>query len=110
MFHPILLFTLLLLPSPAPMPPSRSAWGSITQHRQLQVRSELSRGALLAVDEINGRGGVLGRPLQLVSLNSAARAEKAEANIDRFASQGTVMVFGGANSEKPSPPGSRHAS
>ena len=52
------------------------------------------------MDEINGRGGVLGRPLQLVSLNSAARAEKAEANIDRFASQGTVMVFGGANSEE----------
>ena len=61
---------------------------------------ELSRGALLAVDEINGRGGLFGRPLQLVSLNSAARAEKARANIDRFADQGAAMVFGGANSEE----------
>lgn len=61
---------------------------------------ELSRGALLAVDEINGRGGLLGRQLQLVSLNSAARPEKARANIERFANQGAAMVFGGANSEE----------
>lgn len=61
---------------------------------------ELSRGALLAVDEINGRGGLLGRQLQLVSLNSAARPEKAQANIERFANQGAAMVFGGANSEE----------
>ncbi len=45
-------------------------------------------------------GGVLGRPLELVSLNSAARAEKAQANVERFASQGAAMVFGGANSEE----------
>ena len=41
---------------------------------------------------------MLGRPLA-GQPHSAARAEKAEANIDRFASQGTV-VFGGANSEE----------
>ncbi|HAQ24903.1 MAG TPA: branched-chain amino acid ABC transporter substrate-binding protein, partial [Pseudomonas sp.] len=33
------------------------------------------RGALLAIDEINARGGVLGRPLQLSSRNSASRPE-----------------------------------
>ena len=58
---------------------------------------ELRRGALLAVDQINQGGGLLGRRLELVSLNSAARAEKARANVDRFANQGAAMIFGGAN-------------
>ena len=61
---------------------------------------ELRRGALLAVDQINQSGGLLGRRLELVSLNSAARAEKARANVDRFANQGAAMIFGGANSEE----------
>ncbi|MDH2242491.1 ABC transporter substrate-binding protein [Pseudomonas sp. GD03909] len=61
---------------------------------------ELRRGAMLAVEQINQGGGVLGRPLELVSLNSAARAEKAQANVERFVSQGAAMVFGGANSEE----------
>ena len=43
------------------------------------------RGALLAVDEINARGGVLGRPLQLATRNSASRPEKAVANVDKLA-------------------------
>src|SRR5690606_33801838 len=61
---------------------------------------ELRRGALLAVDDINREGGVLGRPLELLSHNSAARDEKASANIDRFAAQGVSMAFGGATSEE----------
>lgn len=61
---------------------------------------ELRRGALLAVADINREGGVLGMPLELVSRNSAARLEKASANIDRFAAQGVVMSFGGATSEE----------
>lgn len=61
---------------------------------------ELRRGALLAIDQINSQGGVLGRPLQLISLNSAARAEKATDNVERFAAQNVHMIFGGANSEE----------
>ena len=61
---------------------------------------ELSRGALLAIEQLNRHGGVLGRPLQLLSLNSAARAERARANVEAFASQGAAMVFGGASSEE----------
>lgn len=61
---------------------------------------ELRRGALLSVDHINQDGGLLGRRLELVSLNSAARAEKARTNIDRFANHGAAMVLGGANSEE----------
>ena len=36
-----------------------------------------ARGALMAVDEINKDGGVLGRPLDLLLANSAAKPAKA---------------------------------
>jgi len=56
------------------------------------------RGALLAIDEINAKGGVLGRPLQLSSRNSASRPDKAVANVDRLADEGVAMLFGGVSS------------
>ena len=61
---------------------------------------ELHRGALMAVAAINAQGGLLGRPLQLLTRNSASRADKARGNVERFASQGARMVFGGATSEE----------
>lgn len=61
---------------------------------------ELRRGALLAVEKINREGGVLGRPLELQTLNSAAQAERARANVEHFAGSGVKMVLGGATSEE----------
>jgi ABC-type branched-subunit amino acid transport system substrate-binding protein len=61
---------------------------------------ELRRGALLAVEQINRAGGVLGRPLELLSRNTASRAAKARDNVDLFANQGARMIFGGATSEE----------
>ena len=61
---------------------------------------ELHRGALMAVAAINGSGGLLGRPVQLLTRNSASRAQNAQANVERFAPQGAQMVFGGATSEE----------
>ena len=61
---------------------------------------ELRRGAMLAVEEINRKGGVLGRPLELLSENTASRASQARDNVDTFADQGAHMVFGGATSEE----------
>jgi ABC-type branched-subunit amino acid transport system substrate-binding protein len=61
---------------------------------------ELHRGALMAVEAINGNGGLLGRPVQLLTRNSASRAQKARDNVTRFARQGAQMVFGGATSEE----------
>jgi len=61
---------------------------------------ELRRGALLAIETINRQGGVLGRPLELISRNTAAREDKARANIEKFAAQGAEMAFGGATSEE----------
>ena len=40
------------------------------------------RGALLAIEELNANGGVLGRPLRLSSLDTASRPEKAVRNVD----------------------------
>ena len=56
------------------------------------------RGALLAIDEINQAGGVLGRPLQLISRNTASRPDKAIANVDKMADEGVAMLFGGVSS------------
>ena len=61
---------------------------------------ELRRGALLAVDEINKAGGVLGKPLELLSKNTSSQADKAASNVDYFANRGARMVFGGATSEE----------
>ncbi|MVW76497.1 ABC transporter substrate-binding protein [Pseudomonas xionganensis] len=56
------------------------------------------RGALLAIDELNERGGVLGRPLRLSSRDTASRPEKAVRNVDRLAAEGAAMLFGGSSS------------
>ncbi|MCY1279503.1 Leucine-, isoleucine-, valine-, threonine-, and alanine-binding protein [compost metagenome] len=61
---------------------------------------ELRRGALLAVEQINQAGGLLGQPLELLAENSASRAEKARANVDKLTAQGARMLFGGASSEE----------
>ncbi|WP_425317577.1 ABC transporter substrate-binding protein [Pseudomonas nitroreducens] len=58
------------------------------------------RGALLAVDEINATGGVLGRPLKLVSRNSGGQVEVAVDNVNQLAAQGAVMLMGGASSDE----------
>ncbi|WP_212630017.1 ABC transporter substrate-binding protein [Pseudomonas sp. KB-10] len=56
------------------------------------------RGALLAIDEINAQGGVLGRPLRLSSKDTASRPAKAEKNVDKLAAEGAAMLFGGSSS------------
>lgn len=56
------------------------------------------RAALLAVDEINNKGGVLGKPLKLINRDSSARPEKARRNIDSMIAEGAVMLFGSVSS------------
>lgn len=56
------------------------------------------RGALMAIDEINAKGGVLGRQLQLISRDDASRPEKAVKNVDHMIDEGASMLFGGASS------------
>lgn len=57
-----------------------------------------ARGALLAIEEINASGGVLGRPLELLTANSASKPDKAVENVRELAAQGVSMLFGGSSS------------
>ncbi|WP_342244556.1 ABC transporter substrate-binding protein [Pseudomonas sp. OTU5201] len=65
------------------------------------------RGAIMAVEEINAAGGVLGRPIELLTRDSAGRADKAVSNVDAFADGGAVMVMGSATSEEATAAGRR---
>ncbi|OEC35663.1 ABC-type branched-chain amino acid transport system, substrate-binding protein [Pseudomonas cuatrocienegasensis] len=56
------------------------------------------RGALLAIDEINAAGGVLGRPLRLSSKDTASRPAKAVKNVEKLSAEGAAMLFGGSSS------------
>lgn len=57
-----------------------------------------ARGAMLAVEEINASGGVLGKQLELQLENSAATPEKAVENVQKLAADGAAMLFGGVSS------------
>ncbi len=56
------------------------------------------RGALLAIDEINAKGGLLGRPIQLITRDTASRPVKAARNVDSMINEGAVMLFGSVSS------------
>jgi len=56
------------------------------------------RGALLAIEEINAQGGLLGHSVQLNSRDSSARPERAASNVEHFIQEGAAMVFGSVSS------------
>src|SRR5690554_4599249 len=56
------------------------------------------RGALLAIEEINAEGGLLGRHIRLSSKDSSARPERAERNVEQFIQEKAAMVFGSVSS------------
>lgn len=57
-----------------------------------------AQGAELAIEEINATGGVLGRPLELVTANSASKPAKSVENVKKLAGLGAHMLFGGSSS------------
>ncbi|MFK4753522.1 ABC transporter substrate-binding protein [Oceanobacter antarcticus] len=57
-----------------------------------------AQGAMLAVEEINQNGGMEGRPIELITANTASQPEKAIDNVRQMAKQGVSMVFGGVTS------------
>jgi len=57
------------------------------------------RGALLAQDEINAAGGILGHPVNLVAKNSASKVDRAVRNVQSLIKKDKVkMIFGGSSS------------
>ena len=55
-------------------------------------------GAVIAVEEINAAGGVLGRQIELVVKNSASKTARTVSNVKAFADEGVKMIFGGSSS------------
>ncbi len=56
------------------------------------------RGTLLAIDEINAQGGLLGQPIKLLTRDTASRPEKAVRNVEKLVEEGAVMLFGSVSS------------
>jgi len=54
-------------------------------------------GAILAIEEINKKGGVLGRPLELVVYDVKAKAEDAISAARRLILEDKVVAIGGTN-------------
>ncbi len=101
---PILLFfaASLCLAMPAPLrgetPPARPILigldADMSAHRAGEA---IRRGIVLAIDEINGAGGVLGRPLQLVVRDNRGNPARGIDNIEELATlDDLVAVVGGA--------------
>ena len=56
----------------------------------------IRRGAILAIEDINGAGGVLGRPLRLIVRDHRANPARGTDNIDEFGqTENLVAVLGG---------------
>ena len=56
------------------------------------------RAAILAIDELNAQGGVLGRKLRLASKDTASRPAKAVRNVEKLVADNAAMLFGGSSS------------
>ncbi len=56
------------------------------------------RAARMAVDEINYSGGLLGRPLELLTRDSSSDVLLTEINVHELIDAKCVMIFGGASS------------
>ena len=68
------------------IPLSRPGWIEAGQH--------LLAGLELAVHEVNGTGGILGKPLELIVRDTAADPQKATAAVDELADLGVAALAG----------------
>lgn len=100
MIRPIFISALLLAACAAQAADTiRLGLSAPTTGRYKEQGQEQSRGALLAVDEINATGGVLGKPLELLIANTASKPDQAADTVRELDSQGAVLMFGAASSD-----------
>ncbi len=59
-----------------------------------ELGEQFKRGAALMFDRVNTRGGVGGRPIELVSLDDGYEPERCAANTRKFIEQGVFALFG----------------
>lgn len=60
---------------------------------------EQAQGALLAVEEINQSGGLLGKPLELLMADTASKVEHAATASHELLAQGAEVLLGGISSD-----------
>jgi branched-chain amino acid transport system substrate-binding protein len=58
------------------------------------VGTRLNRASKMWADDVNAKGGIKGRKIELVTCNDEARPEKAVACLRDFEEKGAVMIFG----------------
>lgn len=64
-----------------------------------RIGLDQERAALLAAEEINAQGGILGHPIDLLMLDSQSKPDPSEENVRRLIdTQKVRMIFGGASS------------
>lgn len=56
------------------------------------------RAATLAVEEINGSGGIKGQQIKLISTDSQSKVDVTTKNVNSLIDQGASMIFGGSSS------------
>ncbi len=56
------------------------------------------RAATLATEEINIKGGILGRKIRLITRDSKSRVDETRQNVSELFNEGAQMVFGGSSS------------
>jgi len=56
---------------------------------------EMKKGMLLAVDEVNAKGGILGRKIEFILGDTEGKPEKGVAVVKKFATRDKVLVVGG---------------
>ena len=69
-----------------------------------QSGEAIRRGALLAIDEINDAGGLLGRPVELVIRDHRGNPERGVDNIADFAAMKNMLAVVGGTSHARCPP------
>ncbi|WP_449485801.1 ABC transporter substrate-binding protein [Streptomyces avidinii] len=90
------------LPPPSPLGPERAdgspvrigALVPLTRPGWVEAGRHLLAGLELAVREVNGSGGIAGRPLELVVRDTAADPRKAATAVDELAALGVAALAG----------------
>lgn len=96
----LLIVALIALSGTAALaaPPVKIGLIHPTTGRYAEQGYHQAQGALLAIEEINAKGGILGRQVELITNNSAADPARAVRQVRRQAKKGASMIMGGATS------------
>ncbi len=70
-----------------------------TTGRYQHMGFDMAQGAILAVEEINRDGGILGQPIELLTANTASHPEQGQQAVRSLIQQGATFTMGAAASD-----------